>query len=142
MRLIWFVLVPSTKPNDCIFSPHHAINKDNHTLKDNVDVSDLNDSKVLKSILEALKLKKNKKGQKDHPHFKRNSTIAKNETGNFNIYSPGKVPELHHGFAVGSNSVHLRRRIEFARNRLPTLQPAAKLGGKGPKIPERTEQKV
>nr|AEE63527.1 unknown [Dendroctonus ponderosae] len=75
-------------------SPHHAINKDNHTLKDNVDISDLNDSKVLKSILEALKLKKNKKCQKDHPHFKRNSTIAKNETGNFNIYSPGEAAAL------------------------------------------------
>ncbi|XP_066262139.1 uncharacterized protein [Euwallacea similis] len=71
-------------------SPNH-IKKDNHTLKDNVDTTDLNDPKMLKTILEALKTKKNKKKEnKDHPHFKRNSTIAQNEANNFHIYSPGE----------------------------------------------------
>ncbi|KAL1497533.1 hypothetical protein ABEB36_008477 [Hypothenemus hampei] len=71
-------------------SPHHEKNKDNYTLKNNVDTSELNDPKVMKTILDALQSKKQKQKEKDHPHFKRNSTIAKNETGNFNIYSPGE----------------------------------------------------
>ncbi|XP_050316122.1 uncharacterized protein LOC126750524 [Anthonomus grandis grandis] len=65
-------------------SPLHDINKDNYTLRNSIDTSDLNDPKIMKTILEALQNKKKK-----HPHFKRNSTIAKNETDNFNIHSPG-----------------------------------------------------
>ncbi|KAF7268423.1 hypothetical protein GWI33_018433 [Rhynchophorus ferrugineus] len=72
-------------------SPVHEANKENYTLKDNVDTSDLTDSKILRTILDALQTKKQKdknKQKENHPHFKRNSTIAKNETANFNIHSP------------------------------------------------------
>lgn len=75
------------------FSPHHSVNKENHTLKSSVDTSDLNDPKMLKTILEALQNKKKskKKQPEDHPHFKRNSTIADGESRNLNINSPGKL---------------------------------------------------
>ncbi|XP_060525769.1 uncharacterized protein LOC132701659 isoform X2 [Cylas formicarius] len=73
-------------------SPLHELNKENYTLPNNVDTSDLTDSKLMKTILEAIRLKqKKKKGTKAeevHPHFKRNSTIAEMETENINIQAP------------------------------------------------------
>lgn len=93
-------------------------------MKDNVDTSDLNDPKMMKTILEALQTKKKKQKEENHPHFKRNSTIAKNETGNFNIHAP----------EASSHSTS-QEIIDQLYNRL------ASLGERAPKYLEELKQK-
>ncbi|XP_030765717.1 uncharacterized protein LOC115889776 [Sitophilus oryzae] len=110
-------------------SPAHQANKENYTIKDNIDTSDLTDSKFMKSILEALQTKKQKDKNKqveNHPHFKRNSTIAKNETDNLNIHYPGE-------------SMDRPETSEEVINRL--LNTLGNMGEKGSRILEELNKK-
>lgn len=74
--------------------PLHKNSTKNHTLKSYIDISDITDTKMMRSLLLALKAKqeKNKKlkqpeAKEEHKHVHRNSTIAKDESNNVRITS-------------------------------------------------------
>lgn len=76
----------------------HKVNKNNTLLRD-LDLTDITDTKQLKTILDKLYMKVKKyqssigedddDDEKDHIHTHRNSTIGKGEQGNFKIESSG-----------------------------------------------------
>ncbi|CAH0550079.1 unnamed protein product [Brassicogethes aeneus] len=69
--------------------PNHA-NSTKHKLDTTVDAADISDPKIMKEILDALESKTGRKSKSvDHPHLRRNSTIAKNEVKNINIQQGG-----------------------------------------------------
>lgn len=94
--------------------PKHKNSTKNHTLDNQIDISEITDPEVLKKILNSISLKTNKKQQEPHGknkkkdeedddddevprHVHRNSTIAKGEQQNFaflNISNTSNSDEL------------------------------------------------
>lgn len=102
---------------------HNLKNYTKIKAKDHSESSDITDTKTMQMLLEALKARKQSGNKKvevlDHPHFKRNSTIAKDE--NKNVQIQNAHPETYSITNDGKNTTKSEEIFDDIMNKLQNV---------------------